>query len=115
MNTESPKIEVTAQDVAEVINALDKSFTDGLYATPPDGLEKYWHFRWREGWTAEYAMYEFANQLAYYGEECRRCEEHHNGRVCVVERVRDKYLMPKAREFLSALANVVISQPEDKA
>lgn len=34
-----------------------------------------------------------------YARSCQRWEEIHNGYVCVVERVRDKYIIPKIKEF----------------
>lgn len=42
----------------------------------------------------------FASLYAHF---CEKWEEQKNGRCCVVERVRDKYLMPKIKEFLKAI------------
>lgn len=105
MDTESPKIEVTEKDIDDVVTALHRSFSDELHATPPDGLDRYWFFCWDATKSTEWNTYQFHDLLKLYGAQCRRWEEHHNGISCVVERVRDKYLMPKIREFLSALAN----------
>jgi len=63
-------------------------------------LEQRWHFEWditaSLGWNA----YKFHKMLNLYGSSCRRWEETHNGSCCVVERVRDTYLMPKIDAFL---------------
>jgi hypothetical protein len=41
--------------------------------------------------------------LNLYQNKCRRWEEMHNGSSCVVERVRDTYVMPKIREWLAVI------------
>jgi len=64
---------------------------------------EYWHFRWDETASLEANIYDFHDMLQLYGSFCRRWEEKHNGSVCVVERVRDTYLMPKIREFAQKL------------
>jgi len=67
-------------------------------------LEKSYFFRWDESATTEWNAYQFHVLLKLYGSRCRKWEELHNGYCCVVERVRDKYLLPKIREFLATLA-----------
>jgi hypothetical protein len=114
MDTETPKIEVTEKDIGDTLNALHRSFSDELFATPPDGLDCYWFFRWDATKSPEWNTYQFHDLLKLYGAQCRRWEEHHHGSCCVVERVRDKYLMPKIREFLSALANGKVCGAEDR-
>lgn len=52
-------------------------------------------------------MYEFFDMLELYKHFCSDWEEMHHGHVCVVERVRDKYLMPKIKEFQAQLKEVL--------
>lgn len=58
-----------------------------------------WYFQWEPERSMTWNIYKFHGCLSLYGGSCRRWEEMHNGHVCVVERVRDKYLMPKIKEF----------------
>ncbi len=59
-------------------------------------------FHWEYDSTLSMARtaYEFYQCLALYARACERWESHHNGYVCVVERVREKYLMPEINNFL---------------
>lgn len=99
-----PSSEPTCKTIKEVIQSLSKRMDDELQATPPDELEKqYWHFKWDDEASIEWNTYRFFQSLESYRSSCRRWEEHHHGGRCVVERVRDKYLMPKIREFLTKL------------
>ena len=66
-------------------------------------LERFWFFRWDESAKLEWNIYQFTDLLELYRRQCRRWEEMHNGSVCVVERVRDKYLLPKIAEFARQL------------
>lgn len=95
---------VTTEQVGEVIRSLGQRLDAELLATPADELEKNWYFRWDEQRSVEWNTYKFSDALEGYKRTCRRWEEHHNGSCCVVERVRDKYVMPKVREFLAELA-----------
>ena len=66
-------------------------------------LENYWFFQWDGTASLEQNIYQFHDMLELYGSFCRLWEEKHNGRCCIVERVRDTYLMPKIREFAAIL------------
>jgi len=66
----------------------------------PAGLERYWFFRYDPTASLEWNCYQFHSMLDLYKGKCRRWEEMHNGSQSVVERVRDRYLMPKIREWL---------------
>lgn len=90
-------------DVKEIITSLATSFNDELFAKDKDGLEEYWHFQFDDKKRATTNLYEFHKMLTLYGNFCRRWEEHHNGNQCVVERVRDQYLMPKIKLFSEQL------------
>lgn len=95
---------VTEKALKHVITSLADGFDKELFAVPAEELEKnYYHFKWDPASTVEWNTYQFHDLLKLYGSFCRRWEEHHNGSCCVVERVRDKYLMPKICEFIAAL------------
>lgn len=96
--------EVTADEIGTVLTSMVSRFDAELLAMPENELGKKWYFKWDETFSIEWNTYEFSEMLEMYKRSCRRWEEHHNGSCCVVERVRDKYLMPKVREFLSELA-----------
>lgn len=95
-----PTIEETLDEVlTELANGCD----DELFACKQEELEGYWHFKWDESRSAEWNVYEFHEMLQLYGNFCRRWEDHHHGYICIVERVRDKYLMPKIKELIEKL------------
>ena len=90
--------------LGKVITAMADSFDKELYSTKEDELDKeYWHFKWNNDSTDEWNTYQFYDMLKLYNSFVRRWEEKHNGTCCVVERVRDKYLMPKIKEFVKQL------------
>lgn len=93
-------VELTQEDIANCISGFMQRSDEKLFAKSREELEQCWHFRFDEHKTAEARLYAFHDALALYGSMCSQWEEHHNGYVCVVERVRDQYLMPKIREFL---------------
>lgn len=66
----------------------------------PAGLERYWFFKYDPDASLAWNAYQFHSMLDLYKGKCRRWEEMHNGNQSVVERVRDRYLMPKIREWL---------------
>ena len=89
--------------IHQVITSIVKRGNDELFAKTESELEEYWHFKWNPKDSAEWNTYQFHSLLKLYGSFCREWEERHNGSCCVVERVRDKYLMPKIRDFIAAL------------
>lgn len=70
-----------------------------LITLTQDQLESRWLFRHEPHKTIAWSIYEFSTCLEMYKRSCRRWEEHNNGNSCVVERVRDKYLLPKIKQF----------------
>jgi len=74
-----------------------------LYSCSQEELDKYWFFVYEDDKSLAYNLYHFTECLTLYKSKCRRWEEHHNGITCVVERVRDKYIYPKIKEFESRL------------
>ena len=94
----------TEKAIAEVITSLANSHNENLYSKSQEELEQYWYFRWDDKRSVAWNTYQFTKCIESYSRNCRKWEEHHNGNCCVVERVRDTYLMPKIREFLKTLA-----------
>lgn len=91
------------RQIAAVLNGILAGGEAELQRMEQPDLEKYWHFRWDDTASLEWNIYKFHTMLGLYGRFCRRWEEKHNGTCCVVERVRDTYLMPKIREFANRL------------
>lgn len=94
------KNEVTKEDIGKVITSIASAFDAELYGKTESELEEYWFFKFDREELLERNIYNFYDMLKLYGNFCRRWEEHHNGSCCVVERVRDKYLMPKIKQFV---------------
>ncbi|WP_162651536.1 hypothetical protein [Lentilitoribacter sp. Alg239-R112] len=85
--------------ISSVLTGLAKAFDDELENETEEDLEKSWFFKFDETAKPHVNLYNFYDMLKLYGSHCRRWEEKHNGSMCVVERVRDKYLLPKIKEF----------------
>ncbi len=94
---------VTEESIAAVMNGIAAFARSELAQTTQAGLERYWFFKWNQTASLETNIYNFHKLLSLYGGQCRRWEEMRNGSCCVVERVRDTYLMPKIREFAKML------------
>lgn len=92
---------VTQAGIATVLNGILASEEAETSAMTQADLEKFWFFRFDPKASAEWNTYQFYDLLRLYAGKCRRWEEMHNGNVCVVERVRDTYLMPKIRQFVA--------------
>lgn len=92
-------MEINEDALTETMTAIAKHFDDELFLKKQEELECYWQFKWDNAMTIEQNTYQFFKSLMLYSNFCRRWEEHHNGSCCVVERVRDTYLMPKIWEF----------------
>ena len=94
----------TLEGIGDVLTALATSFDEALAAKQEYDLERYFSWNWDDEKSVEWNTYEFYERLGLYNRFCRRWEEPKSGSCCIVERVRDKYLMPKIRYFLSELA-----------
>ena len=90
-------------EIKNALTNLVNRFDDELFDKSQDELESHWHFRWDEDRSVEFNLYKFFDCLNIYRQMVRRWEEHYNGHVCVVERVRDQYLMPKTEELYAKL------------
>ena len=96
--------DVTVEALDAVFKGILTNARDELQAiVDPTELERFWFFRHDPARSAAANLYEFHGMLSLYQRKCRQWEEIHNGSSCVVERVRDQYLMPKIREFLANL------------
>ena len=93
---------LTKEDLGNAITAIHDAFQEELFSKSHNELEQYWHFKYDETASDEKNLYHFYDMLKLYGGFCRRWEEHTGGHMCVVERVRDKYIMPKVKQFVTA-------------
>ena len=91
---------ISVTKIRDFVEDLCDKFDEELYNKSEAELEEYWHFKYDTTRSVASNLYKFHSSLKLYGSFCRRWEEHHNGPVCVVERVRDKYLMPKIKKFV---------------
>ena len=96
-----PKI--NQDDIKQLLTSVMKGVDDELFACTQEQLERYWFFKWNPDQSKAWNFYEFHELLGLYRRKCRQWEEHYNGHVCVVERVRDKYLLPKIEAFIEQL------------
>jgi hypothetical protein len=94
---------ITPSAIGAVLDGIMARANDELANMPESQLEQFWYFEWNPGKSPARNTYEFTKMLDLYRSQCRRWEEMHNGRACVVERVRDKYLMPKINEFAARM------------
>ncbi len=92
---------IPASVFADVCTRIVSSDDAALAAMANDGLEQYWHFTYSETASPASNLYAFSQALELYGHFCERWESAHHGPVCVVERVRDRYLMPKIQAFVA--------------
>lgn len=94
----------TQEQIGDVLTAIASRDDAELMALDEAALAAQWYWRWEADKSVAWNTYQFSGMLELHKRQCRRWEEHHNGNCCIVERVRDKYLMPRVREFLAALA-----------
>ncbi len=87
----------------EVLNKIVSSSESKLRAMSAEEIAAEWWWQWDKKRGVEWNTYAFCKVLEMHKERWRRWKEMHNGSCCVVERVRDKYVMPRVREFLAAL------------
>jgi uncharacterized membrane protein YccC len=103
---------ITEKDLGDVITNLVSGFQQELYQKSKEQLKSEWYWKWDAKKSIERNLYEFTDMLDLHRDMARRWEEHHNGSCCVVERVRDEYLMPRIREFLDQMKNAVADLPD---
>lgn len=89
---------ISEEDIGKAITGILRSVDAEYEAMPEANLRERWWFEYQPDQSREYNLYRFFDALSLYAGSCRRWEERRNGYVCVVERVRDKYILPKIRE-----------------
>lgn len=97
--------------IAAVLEGIVDRANAELREMKQEDLERFWFFKFDPTKSLEWNLYEFQDMLGLYRSKCRSWEEMHNGCCCVVERVRDTYLMPKVREFAAAFRAVKYEPP----
>ena len=105
-------MDITKDDLEKVITSLSDSFDADLFAKQESDLEEYWYFKWDSNKSLELNIYQFHDMLELYGSFCHRWEGKHNGHICIVERVKDKYLMPKIKAF-AEIIKTKLDEPAD--
>lgn len=96
-----------SESIAEVLTSIVERADKDLLALDEAEIAAQWFWRWESDKSAEWNSYTFSAALESYKRHCRQWEERKNGSCCVVERVRDKYLMPRVREFISDARRLV--------
>jgi hypothetical protein len=100
------KINITKEVLKENIEILSDSFDKELFLKSKEELEEYWNFSFDFENNDVLIFYKFYRALKLYENFCRRWENYNSGYVCVVERVRENYLMPKIKMFMERLNEV---------
>jgi len=90
---------LSQKESRNLMKEIIKKNNADLKTMKQEDLEKHWHFRWNDKEGIEENLYRFCDRMDIYGSFCYRWERIHNGHDLMVERVRDKYLMPKIKEF----------------
>lgn len=98
---------VTPEAIGDVLTGIMQRQKDEYLAMAQADLEERWFFRYDPKASVAWNIYQFQDLLRLYGGACRKWEEMHNGSSCVVERVRDTYLMPKIKDFEQTLRAVI--------
>jgi hypothetical protein len=96
-------MEITKDNIEGVFDSILNNINAQIETMSVNDLEKYWAFKWDDSHSVEWNTYEFNESLYLYGKKCKQWELYHNGGGLLVERVRDKYLMPKIKEFLKKI------------
>lgn len=95
---------VTDEALNEVFSGIISDEREELRSmSDPSSLERYWYFSYDHDASLEWNLYKFNQLLDIYRHKCRRWEEMHNGNCCVVERVRDAYVMPKIKDLINLI------------
>jgi hypothetical protein len=95
--------DITKEDIGNALVSFAKRVDYELFSCTEEEVSERWYWSWDENKSVEWNTYQFFDMLHLHRSQCRRWEEHHNGSCCVVERVRDKYLMPRIEQFLECL------------
>lgn len=90
-------------DIGSALTDIMRSIDSQYETMTQEELQKKWYFTFEPSTSLRYNTYIFMQCLDLYRRSCRKWEENNNGRSMVVERVREKYLLPKIDEFLVTL------------
>ena len=102
--------DLTEDAIGESIFDIARAFDAEYDKMTEAELTDRWWFAYDPTKTLTWNIYLFHDALKLYASSCRRWEEKHNGISCVVERVRDKYLMSKIREFEGTIRGHVMAE-----
>lgn len=91
------------KNIPKVVCSMLETMSHNLFSLSEESLRKQWFFKWNDSQGVADNIYHFTEMLQLYKSRCRRWEEYHYGGCCVVERVRDKYLMPRIKDFQEVL------------
>ena len=106
---------LSEEEIGNVAKGILKQTKEELMSKSKEQLEEYWFFDFNEGLDdIEWFSYKFYKALDLYGSFCREWEEEKNGSVCVVERARKNYLMPKIKKYLGKIESETIRRCEEK-
>lgn len=94
---------VSLEAIGDVLTSIVNRSQVELLALSAEQLQEQWHFRWDNRASIEWNLYKFSDALEMFKRSCRQWEEHHSGSSCVVERVREKYLLPRIQEVTALL------------
>ena len=84
----------------EILPRLIDAMDAQLLTMTPEEIQAHWVWSWQEEASLWWNIYHFADTLELYKEQWRKWEEHHNGYICVVERVAEKYVKPRVDDFV---------------
>lgn len=101
--------DASKEAIGDALEGMMLSFEAEYRSMSEADLQKRWFYRYEPDKSLSWNIYSFTDMLALYRGSCRRWEEMHNGHCCVVERVRDKYLLPKIAEFANTIRGAAIS------
>lgn len=87
----------------DILTRLFSKRRELLLALSPSELDARFSWKWDDGQSVEMNTYRFSRALESFARDCRTWEEHRNGCCNVVEFVRDTYLLPKIRMFITDL------------
>lgn len=102
----------TSDPIAEVLVGLSRAFEAEYASMTEADVRELWYFQFDPAATLTNNLYTFHGALTLYARSCRKWEETHNGSMCVVERVRDKYLIPKITEFAATITQALTESSE---
>lgn len=91
--------------LGEVMTSIVRRDDEELFALTEAEVAAQWYFTWEDKRSIAGNIYAFTEMVDLHKRRCRRWEEHHHGSSCVVERVRDKYLMPRIKAFMVDLSS----------